>query len=200
MPDTIYHAAHPPHRLNLLSTEDTWRRNGDTCDACNDILWFPGEQRYACGSCDFVVHFGCAILPATTTSLRWDMHHPLFLTHDATLNHPGEFYCNECEEEINPKHWMYHCRSCDISFHPSCFKTTSGEYRNIKFGQEYNVNAETHPHPLTYQILTTKRRCDICGKDMHEKTGFYCAFCNFFICFDGCGKDMIKDGNIEAVD
>ncbi|XP_047959754.1 uncharacterized protein LOC125205010 isoform X2 [Salvia hispanica] len=167
MPDTIYHAAHPPHPLNFRSAQHTLKRQG---------------------------------LPASTTSLKWDKHHPLLLTHDATLNRPGDFYCNQCEQEMHPKHWMYHCRSCDISIHPRCFLTTSGEYKNIKLGQEYDVKAETHPHPLTFQLLTTKRRCDICGKDRHEETGFYCAFCNFFICLNFCGEKIIRDGNIEAVD
>ncbi|XP_057803842.1 uncharacterized protein LOC131019174 [Salvia miltiorrhiza] len=53
---------------------------------------------YACGSCEFIVHVRCAtLLPASTSSRRWDKHHPLLLTHDANLNYPGEFYCDACE-------------------------------------------------------------------------------------------------------
>ena len=202
MPNTIYHGAHPPHPLNLLSPQDTTRRSYDTCDGCNDLIMYGGKNSkpyggknsYACSGCDFIVHFECAVLPASTTSLKWDKHHPLLLTHDATLNRPGDFYCNQCEEEMNPKSWMYHCRPCDISFHPNCFGTTSGYYGNIKFGQKY-VIAGAHCHPLTFQLLTTKRHCDVCGWDRHESPGFTCAFCNFFICSFSCGY-----GNIEAVD
>ncbi|XP_047962178.1 uncharacterized protein LOC125207011 [Salvia hispanica] len=199
MPDTIYHATHPPHPLHLLSTADkSMILVLINCDACGG---FMGDVNcYECCICDFIVHVGCAALPTSTTSRRWDKHHPLLLTHDATLNHPGEFYCDQCEGRMNPKSWMYHCRNCDISIHPKCFKTTSGWYKNIKMGQEYHVNAETHPHPLTFQLLTTKRRCDACGNDRHEDIGFYCASCIFFICFYPCGKKMIRDGNIEAVD
>ncbi|XP_047964227.1 uncharacterized protein LOC125208618 [Salvia hispanica] len=198
MPETIYHAAHPPHPLNLLSPVDTLTRGPNLCDGCNSLVW-DSEYRYACGSYDFIVHLDCVGLPASTTSLKWDKHHPLLLTHDATLNRPGDFYCNECEKEMNPKSWMYHCRSCDISFHPYCFKTTSGEYKNIKFGQKY-VIAGAHCHTLTFQLLTTKRRCNVCGEDRHENTGFHCASCNFFVCFYRCGKHMIKDSNIKAMD
>ncbi|XP_047963591.1 uncharacterized protein LOC125208080 [Salvia hispanica] len=199
MPDTIYHAAHPNHLLGLRSAQDTSRRHGFiNCDACGGLIKFGNS--YECNSCDFSVHFGCAVLPASTTSRRWDKHHPLLLTHDATLNHPGEFYCNQCEDSMNPKSWMYHCRDCDLSFHPDCFVTTSGWLRNMKLGKEYDVNAEIHPHRLTYQLLTTKYSCDICRYDMHGSQGFYCALCNFFICFEPCGRKMIKDGNIEAVD
>ncbi|XP_047962176.1 uncharacterized protein LOC125207009 [Salvia hispanica] len=197
MPDTIYHAAHPNHLLNLRSAQDTIKRRGVIyCDACGGTLY--NVNSYECGICDFLVHVGCAGLPASTTSSRWDKHHPLLLTHDATLNHPGEFYCDQCEREMNPKSWMYHCRSCNISIHPSCFPITSGWYRNRKLGQEYHVNAETHPHPLTFQSLTTKCRCDVCREYSHEYLGFYCALCIFFICFY-CGEKMIKDGNVKAV-
>ncbi|XP_047963790.1 uncharacterized protein LOC125208252 [Salvia hispanica] len=192
MPDTIYHAAHPPHPLILLSP-----RGVNLCDGCNGFIWYY-QYGYACGSCDFMVHFKCAILPASTTSRRWDKNHPLPLTHDATVNRPGDFYCNECEEKMNPKRWMYHCRNCDISFHPDCFSTTTGYYRNIKFGQKY-VIAGAHCHTLTFQLLTTKRRCDVCREDRHREHGFYCASCIFFICFEACAEKMIKDGNIKAV-
>ncbi|XP_047962741.1 uncharacterized protein LOC125207441 isoform X2 [Salvia hispanica] len=172
MPDTIHHAAHPRHLLKCCSSSP----------------------------CDFIVHLKCAMLPASVSSRRWDEHHPLLLTYDATLNRPGDFYCDQCETQMNPRSWMYHCRPCDISFHPGCFETTSERYRNMKLGQEYDVNAETHPHPLTFQLLTTKRRCDICRRDKYECEGFYCALCNFFICLYPCGKEMIENGDMKAVE
>ncbi|XP_047962148.1 uncharacterized protein LOC125206983 [Salvia hispanica] len=167
MPDTIYHAAHPSHPLNLLPSSQYF----ESCDACNDSLILFGGKSYACGTCDFMVHLRCAGLPASTTSRRWDKHHPLLLTHDATLNRPGDFYCDQCETKMNPKSWMYHCRACDVSFHPKCFSTTSGRFRNIKFGQKYEI-VGAHCHALTYQILTTKRYCNFCGENKHEDHGF----------------------------
>ncbi|XP_047963673.1 uncharacterized protein LOC125208141 [Salvia hispanica] len=169
MPDTIHHTAHPKHLLKCSSN-----------------------------SCDFIVHLRCVLLPASVTSSRWDKHHQLPLTYNATLNRPGDFYCDQCETQMNPKRWMYHCRHCDISFHPDCFKTTSGKWRNIKMGQEYE-NDEAHPHTLTFQLLTTKRRCDICDEDRHEQEGFHCASCNFFVCLKNCGKEMIRKGDMKAV-
>ncbi|KAL1538060.1 hypothetical protein AAHA92_26845 [Salvia divinorum] len=192
MPATIYHAAHPHNSLNLRSSQDY-----SYCDACDNELY--GLNIYECSNCDFIVDVECAGLPASTSSRRWDKHQPLLLMHDATLNRPGEFYCDQCELRMNPKSWMYRCRSCDISFHSGCFITTSGFYRNIKFGQKY-VIAGAHCHPLTYQLLTTKRRCDVCREDWHENEGFHCALCNFFICFYPCGDKRIKDGDIEAID
>ncbi|XP_042024459.1 uncharacterized protein LOC121771681 isoform X3 [Salvia splendens] len=167
LPDTILHAAHPRHLLKYVTQsdvrEDINRRRLSCAAGCGEDI--GDYDCYRCCSsspCDFIVHVRCALLPASVSSRRWDEHHPLLLTYNATLNRPGDFYCDQCEKQMNPRSWMYHCRACDISFHPRCFITTSGEYRNIKMGQEYDVNEETHPHPLTFQLLTTKRRCDIC--------------------------------------
>ncbi|XP_047962170.1 uncharacterized protein LOC125207003 [Salvia hispanica] len=204
MPDTIHHAAHPQHllkhvsELNLRSDINPW--NVSCAARCGEDIFLYDCYRCCSSSCDFIVHVKCAVLPASVTSRRWDRHHPLLLTYDATLNRPGDFYCDQCETQMNPRSWMYHCRSCDISFHPKCFLTTSGKYRNMKFGQEYVINDAIHPHPLTFQLLTTKRRCDNCDRDKHEWEGFYCALCNFFICDYPCGAKMIAKGDMMTVE
>ncbi|XP_042044967.1 uncharacterized protein LOC121790941 [Salvia splendens] len=204
MPDTILHAAHPQHLLKYVTQSDLGRdinRRRLSCAAgCGQHVDCYDCYRCSNSSCDFIVHVKCAVLPASVSSRRWDEHHPLLLTYDATLNRPGDFYCDQCEKQMNPRSWMYHCRACDLSFHPRCFITTSGWYRNSKMGQEYDVNAETHPHPLTFQLLTTKRRCDFCHINNYELQGFYCALCNFFICYNFCGKGMIAKGDLKAVD
>ncbi|XP_047963779.1 uncharacterized protein LOC125208240 [Salvia hispanica] len=205
MADTIHHAAHPRHLLKHVTTSDLGRdinRLRLSCAAgCDYFIDVYDCYRCCNSSCDFIVHVRCALLPVSVSSRRWDEHHPLLLTYDATLNRPGDFYCDQCEKQMNPRTWMYHCRPCDISFHPKCFKTTSGRYRNIKLGQEYHVNGAVHQHPLTYQLLTTKLRCDSCGENMHEEEGFYCSLCNFFICRGyRCRKKMIQNGKLKAVD
>ncbi|XP_047963696.1 uncharacterized protein LOC125208163 [Salvia hispanica] len=205
MPDTIHHAAHPRHLLKHVTQsvlrKDINRRRLWCAAGCGyDIEDYDCYRCCSSSPCDFIVHVRCALLPASVSSSRWDRHHPLLLTYNATLNRPGDFYCDQCETRMNPRSWMYYCRACDISFHPKCFIITSGEYRNSKLGQEYHVNAAIHPHPLIFQLLTTKRRCDICRYNENEHQGFYCALCNFFICLYSCGTNMIKNGNMKAVD
>ncbi|XP_057799698.1 uncharacterized protein LOC131015345 [Salvia miltiorrhiza] len=199
LPATIYHTAHPEHPLYFQSG------GGVTyCDAmCGDYIY--DYNCYACSSCEFIVHVRCAVLAASITSRRWDKHHPLLLTYDANPNHQGEsIYCDACETaETNPKRWMYDCRHCDLSFHPRCLKSTSGEYRNIKLGKEYVIiSAAVHPpHPLVHQLLT-KRRCDLCDKDKYERPGFHCASCNFSIC-TYCGMQSaitcLEGGYVKAL-
>ncbi|XP_042024457.1 uncharacterized protein LOC121771681 isoform X1 [Salvia splendens] len=204
LPDTIHHAAHPRHLLKHVTQSDLGRdinRWSLSCAAtCGQHVVNYDCYRCCNSSCDFIVHVRCAVLLASVSSRRWDEQHPLLLTYDATVNRPGDFYCDQCETQMNPRSWMYHCRACDVSFHPRCFITTSGYYRNKKFGQEYVIIDAIHPHPLTFQLLTTKRHCDICRRRRYENQGFYCALCNFFICLYGCGIKMIKNGDMKAVE
>ncbi|KAH6794851.1 hypothetical protein C2S52_005328 [Perilla frutescens var. hirtella] len=199
LPDTIKHAAHPQHHLKLLTIEITSESSylERMCTACGGNTIY--DVCYRCDICEIIMHASCALLPATVTNPVWDKH-PLPLTFDASVNHPSGFYCDICEEEMNPKRWMYHCHHCDFSLHPDCFPNASGEYRNIKFGQRYDVGA-VHHHPLAYQLLSTKLRCDVCGerKDFGSR-GFQCHShaCNFFMCFDPCGEDRLE--SMQAVD
>ncbi|KAH6827537.1 hypothetical protein C2S53_007882 [Perilla frutescens var. hirtella] len=211
--DPVYHFAHPRHLLNHLSVEDMklsypsiyfrWVESFDDlyyyvnrlCDTgCGETA--ANSDCYVSGSRDFVAHVRCAALPPSVTDRRWD-EHPLMLTY--FTNDLDVSYCDKCEGEMNPRSWMYHCRHCDSSFHPDCFPTISGKYRNIKFGQKYDI-ATAHPHPLTYHLLTLKRRCDVCHLDKLGERGFQCASCYFFICLDQCGKKMIEQGHIQTAD
>ncbi|KAH6827535.1 hypothetical protein C2S53_007880 [Perilla frutescens var. hirtella] len=194
--DPAHHSAHPHHLLNHLTVEDFYSKR--RCDAgCGETA--AKSDCYVSGSRDFVAHVRCAARPASITDRRWD-DHPLMLTYAADENDRRDvFYCDKCEREIYPWNWMYHCRHCDSSFHPDCFPTISGKYRNIKFGQQYVVDT-AHPHPLTYHFLTMKRRCDACHRDKVGERGFQCASCYFFICLDQCGKKMLEQGHIQTAD
>lgn len=119
--------------------------------------------------------------------------------YDANVDHPSEFYCQGCEKQMNPKMWMYHCRGCDVSFHHKCLPAVSGDCRNIKFGQQYLMSA-AHPHPLSYQLLTTKRRCDVCPSYVYNQRGFQCASYNFFMCLSVCGWRFLRERHIQVAD
>ncbi|KAH6796532.1 hypothetical protein C2S52_021086 [Perilla frutescens var. hirtella] len=196
LPGTIKHVAHP-HHLKLISRETTRESSyiKRLCGACGRNTY--ADACYRCDICQLILHSSCALLPAAVTQRRWDRQ-PLPLTFDASANHPSGFYCDVCEGEMNPKTWMYHCRNSDISIHPRCFPTASGEYRNIKFGQRYVVTG-VHDHPVAYQLLTVKLHCDVCGyrKD-YGCRGFQCDSdkCDFFMCLNPCGKNQEADFKI----
>ncbi|XP_047937631.1 uncharacterized protein LOC125185177 [Salvia hispanica] len=130
----------------------------------------------------------CVILPATNKH-RMDKH-LLPLTYDAYVNCPGDFHCSNCESHMNRRSWMYYCRDCDQSFRPYCFPATSGAYRNIKYGTEQYVISRIHVHPLRFQIIFKKKRCDFCHETVYDRPGFQCVSCFFVVC-KSCGIEYM---------
>ncbi|XP_057767525.1 uncharacterized protein LOC130987844 [Salvia miltiorrhiza] len=179
LPNTIKHAAHPQHDyLNLVWGSHSWY---NFCGVCYGMITSKSVF-YRCNSCKFCMCGECVLLPAQNKH-RLEKHR-LWLTYDAYVNRPGEFYCSSCEGQMNPRWSMYHCRDCDQSFHPKCIPGRSGKYRNIKYGmQQYVIPTLHHPHhPLRFQIITKKKRCDLCRRNSYDLPGFQCASCYFVMC------------------
>uniref|UniRef100_A0A5B7ADU0 Phorbol-ester/DAG-type domain-containing protein n=1 Tax=Davidia involucrata TaxID=16924 RepID=A0A5B7ADU0_DAVIN len=146
------------------------------CKACGK--YFSGFS-IRCETCDFsLCNDHCAMLPRTVRH-RYDPH-ALYLSYPPFQDHPDEFYCEICEEEIDPNLWMYHCRDCDQSFHTKCIYKVE-ETLNFKFGETFK--ARNHPHPLTV-VRENKRQswCDRCSKYFDYKPAFECAPCNTIVC------------------
>ena len=162
------------------------------CVNCNKY-GYTRKGHFKCNSCRFSVCGKCVMQPAKNKH-RLE-NHLLSLTYDAFVNRPGDFYCSNCECQMHPRSWMYHCRDCDQSFHPECFPATSGEYRNIKYGAEQYVISSIHDHPLRFQIITNKTRCDLCHRDRYDWPGFQCVSCFFFVC-KSCGLKHMGDAAI----
>ncbi|XP_047937567.1 uncharacterized protein LOC125185120 [Salvia hispanica] len=212
IPNTIKHAAHPRHnhlKLELVTEDNIW---ADVCAGCFKLIspvWSIVGQ-YRCSGCRFSVCANCVMLPARNK--HRSEKHLLSLTYDAYVNRPGDFYCSSCEDQmINPRMWMYHCRDCDQSFHPGCFPATSGQYKNINFGtQQYVISSSHDPHHrLRFQIITKKKRCDLCHHDsyrisdwrtyyhksgLYDGAGFQCESCFFVACIP-CGVKHIEDAH-----
>ncbi|PIN10598.1 hypothetical protein CDL12_16813 [Handroanthus impetiginosus] len=185
LPIIIKHASHRNHTLIKKETSQGSRLIRP-CVVCDSSVY--SRLAYYCSNkvdCeDVMIHAGCVMLPLSIKH-RWDKH-PLLLTFDASIDHPSDFYCEACEEEMHPKKGMYHCRECDQSFHIHCL-TESGHHRNIKFGRQFEFGGHVHPHPLTYNLVSLKHKCDRCDIIEYEKRGFECASnCNYALCED-CG-------------
>ncbi|XP_075648601.1 uncharacterized protein LOC142619397 [Castanea sativa] len=158
-----------------LSTT-SYAQNCSSCDSesFQDSERLQDSERFQvlrCITCEFALDFKCATLPLTT---RYKQHeHPFTLSY-AVEDDSGDYYCDICEEERDPKHWFYYCADCSYPAHPECIL---GKYPNIKFGGACTFDG--HPHPLTI-IEKTKDHpeCHRCGEPCKEF--FYqCAMCNF---------------------
>ncbi|XP_047949141.1 uncharacterized protein LOC125194973 [Salvia hispanica] len=108
LPPVIKHRAHsqPRHRLKLVESKDYKDSLHIRCIGCSDFLVRPGNIFYSCQKCEFVLCCMCVLLPASDDTRCLDQH-VLPLAFNAAVDHPGKFYCDECETEMNPKRWMF---------------------------------------------------------------------------------------------
>jgi hypothetical protein len=159
--DTLTHVAHKD-RLMLSSIT-----KAEKCSACNS-----SSKIFRCPKCEFTLDFGCATLPRT---VKYRQHEHLFTLRYTVEDDSGEYYCDICEEERNPKHWFYYCEKCSYPAHPKCI---FGDFRNIKFGI---YTSDVHQHPLTLVRKTKDQSpCDKCGYPCNV-LAYECATCNINI-------------------
>ncbi|CAK9157205.1 unnamed protein product [Ilex paraguariensis] len=159
--------AHKAHKHPLFRSEGSEYN----CNACS--FNFSGI-RFGCDKCKFYICTRCVVLPHIINH-RWDKH-PLTLNYSPYFDHPDEFHCEYCEDEINPKFWMYHCRDCDQSFHTRCVENLRANY---KLGG--TVQIIDHPHRLMF--LKKKNPYSKCSKCSEDKIYLLeCLECNYTIC------------------
>ncbi|KAJ0491753.1 putative chromatin regulator PHD family [Helianthus annuus] len=84
-------------------------------------VWFtnPEETSFSCSLCNFHLHPKCALLLPETTRHKYDKH-PMTLCYRPVENHEGDYFCEVCEEEMNPNAAFYHCHECAQSMHTTC--------------------------------------------------------------------------------
>ncbi|GFY96169.1 hypothetical protein Acr_11g0004750 [Actinidia rufa] len=178
---------HEGHKHRLTPTEIT---NVTNCSVCPvGLLGFA----FQCDKCDFIMHSECAMLPPSLKH-RYDKH-PFILTYYPPPDQPDEYYCEICEDEVNPKNWFYHCVECDQSIHPYCVRKYQ-EYSNIKFGASFKV--EGHQHPLNFVQFRNEygSLCNACGTRLEKyfsfSPGFECGSCEFKLHLQ-CARDATKE-------
>ncbi|GJV32708.1 putative chromatin regulator PHD family protein [Tanacetum coccineum] len=193
IPEKITHEAHPNH---LLSITDALVNLADRfCKACDYSLGYF-RMGFHCRSCDFYLHTGCALLLPSQIIHKFNKH-PLTLRYEPVENHIGEYFCEICEDELDPIHkWFYHCSTCAESMHTACVpikqeceqaiyrKGMKGVYDfiNVKFGGTYEI--ESHPHRVSLiQGTTYHGCCERCSETLKSKMIFKCLTCIFAIDF-----------------
>ncbi|KAF3942576.1 hypothetical protein CMV_030779 [Castanea mollissima] len=114
--NTLTLACHE-HRLYLSMTNSLQK-----CSSCN----FESYRVFRCSTCEFVLDFKCATLPQATW---YNQHeHPFNLCYTPE-DDSGEYYCDICEEERDPKQWFYYCAECNFPAHRDCIL---GKNPNVK--------------------------------------------------------------------
>nr|XP_017221329.1 PREDICTED: uncharacterized protein LOC108198058 [Daucus carota subsp. sativus] len=176
LPRIIKHESHR-HPLKQLPYPDDY-----ICKACRSELLTDREiMMYGCERCEFYIHIWCALRPRRVNH-RWDPHTlDLILSLNNVPDHPHEFECELCSEQIDPNTWFYHCNVCDLSFDTFCIDPDSW-LSNIKLGAT-NIHTDSHPHShgLTLAVNKKKRKCDKCGIDAPGWIVLECSECEFMV-------------------
>ncbi|GKB80282.1 zinc finger, PHD-type containing protein, partial [Tanacetum coccineum] len=194
IPEEITHEAHPDHILSRCDRDRESMRK--PCVAEGD--YYGSEIYFSCGSCDFYLHSDCALFLPGIINHKLDKH-PMKLTYGPVENHKSEYYCEVCEEELNPNIWFYHCHECAYSLHTRCapvivnFEAAVRNstrsiywYLNIKFGGDYNIKG--HEHSVSLAIGSdTDGKCPICHRGMRDYLIVKCLKCklhamHYFCC------------------
>ncbi|KAL9857017.1 putative chromatin regulator PHD family [Arabidopsis thaliana] len=115
--EPFIHESHPLHSLYInYSTGDKF------CNTCGD----KSNMVMSCEQCEFVLDLKCSILPKMVKHKN-DKDHFLSLCYGEKTSEP--YWCEVCEEELNPKKWFYTCDHCAITFHIKC---TLGDFTWMK--------------------------------------------------------------------
>ncbi|XP_074348807.1 uncharacterized protein LOC141687430 [Apium graveolens] len=175
LPAKIKHEGHR-HALDQLKSPDV-----NYCRACCDIVRDKEAIMYGCEKCGFFIHLRCALRPHVVKH-RWDSH-PLYLIlfPKDVSDHPHDYDCEFCSQQIYPGGWFYHCNTCDLSFHVHCIDPFIF-YSNMKFGAT-NIYSRSHAHQhgLTSVLNKKKRQCQICWKDAFGDPVLECSPCKYIV-------------------
>nr|GEY64278.1 hypothetical protein [Tanacetum cinerariifolium] len=170
----INHWSHPAHPL-ILNVEDPQGNNKMPDINSGDPIKTHGKMR---SSINAMAVTAMATQPSNmnpTTillpnllipkfSVRYCKGHEIPLTYPPVEDHPEDFYCDICEEEMDPNLPLYHCQNCKYrnSFHPGCISRID-YYTNVWYGS--TRTRSYHKHPLTFarRQKTPKRYGDIRG-------------------------------------
>ncbi|PWA36323.1 C1-like protein [Artemisia annua] len=181
LPNIIKHNTHN-HRLHQVIDPQS------LCEVCDK--WSEGIS-YACKACDFILGMHCAMRLPQSLTHRYCKGHEVLFTYPPVDDHPEDFYCDNCEEEMDPKEPLYYCHKDKHSFHLLCIS------RIDYFANIYRAGTRVvpyHKHPLTY-VRRKKSHgylCSTCNQDINGYLVLECRGCTFTICFK-CHLDKLYE-------
>ncbi|PWA51567.1 DC1, Protein kinase C, alpha/beta/gamma type [Artemisia annua] len=180
------------------------------CYACRNIIDELGTY-YECPLCDYYLDCLCALHLPKKIRNKYDKH-PLTLRYSPIENHKGQYFCEVCEDDLNPEKWFYHCSECSQSIHSACatliLQSEQGvdavhedcvyKFVNMKFGGV--INTEDHVHPLSFVAGTiSDGDCTKCGLDLQSKFILKCLQCKFAI-HSYCESSITESAKQELVE
>ncbi|KAL1825576.1 hypothetical protein ACET3Z_012354 [Daucus carota] len=183
LPRRIKHEAHEHPLDQAISSWEYYQRD-NSCSACR-VRFSERELYFRCNYldyCPFYLHTECALRPHKLKHC-WDPHPLTLITPENFIeDHPHDFNCEHCSEDIDTNYWFYHCDLCDLSCHMSCINNFY-RYSNINFrASNIQLHQKFHQHPLTLVLNKTKVCCGICHGQLFRSPALQCTTCHFIIC------------------
>ncbi|EOA13142.1 hypothetical protein CARUB_v10026158mg [Capsella rubella] len=117
---SLEHHEHPLHYK---------KSNTGTCNACHESV--STSPVLSCGSCDYKMDFRCATLPKTVKHMC-DQHLLSLSCNENNVN--GTYWCDICEEKLDPNKWFYKCNECEVGVHAKCI---IGEFSRLMPGRVF---------------------------------------------------------------
>ncbi|KAL8231987.1 hypothetical protein R6Q57_001765 [Mikania cordata] len=184
IPEQITHEAHAHHLLTRVSVT----LSKIECRACR-VPIEEGEIYFICSFCDFHLDCRCALILPKTIRHKLDKH-SLKLSYSPVEDHKSRYFCEVCEEELDPGKWFYHCVECAQSIHTACAPLilqseqdvnslyVEGVYKfiNIKFGEVRKMKFHHHPVSLAPGTLNDGL-CQACGNTLQSSLIWKCLSC-----------------------
>ncbi|KAJ0729106.1 putative kinase C-like, phorbol ester/diacylglycerol-binding protein [Helianthus annuus] len=215
IPKRITHKSHPDHLLSVEEIPYEYR-----CFICISNFYEPmnppisptypkssPQLGFSCRICDVYIHSECALLLPETIRHAYDKH-PMNLSYLPIENHKSEYFCEVCENKLNPHSCFYHCNVCAQSVHSACaplilccetethsmmpapsgitnspYSVNIYRFLNVKFGSIHKFHG--HPHPLSFaQGIESDGQCSMCSLNLRYKLIYKCLKCKFAIDYE----------------
>ncbi|KAK9067085.1 hypothetical protein SSX86_014409 [Deinandra increscens subsp. villosa] len=195
IPEEITHEAHADHLLTRVDHASSSPRLAGNieCRACRVTIDKKVDIYFRCGACDFYLDCRCALHLPKTIRHKLDKH-PLELSYGPIEDHKSEYFCEVCEEGLDPGKWFYHCVECAQSIHSACAPLIlqseqgvnsgyelEGVYKfiNIKFGAVEKL-ITWHHHPVLFAPGTKNDGlCKDCDRKLQSNMIWKCLHCNY---------------------
>jgi hypothetical protein len=101
---------HDGHDHPLILSRAPYHEKCSCCDRKGNV--------FKCADCEFTLDVRCATLPRIVRYQSFEQ--PFKLCYNIEYDFDGEYYCDICEEERDPKHWFYYCADLNFPAHPNC--------------------------------------------------------------------------------
>nr|XP_043630400.1 uncharacterized protein LOC122601727 [Erigeron canadensis] len=158
------------------------------CTICD--LNFNGRVGYKCddANCNFRLDLHCALKSPRSLPHRYCKGgHEVPLMCPPIDDHPDDFYCDICEEEMHPLIPLYYCGTCKNSFHVRCLSRDYVYENWLEEGTDVSV-PDHHHHPLTYvrRKKPPKEVCFGCNGDINGFLFLECRTgnCTYCLCLE----------------